>query len=218
MPSHYLNQCCDIVNWTLRNKLQWNFNQNTKLFIHANASENIICEMVAILSRGDELRCCLDVGIWNGPRDPAKHHRASRVGTACDIGVIISCLLGRVDGSWQACQGLGVCYIFIRALWIVLDIWMINAQSARGFCDVSAAILNDSIWIRMVKESFKARETWNQACLTSLQNKIWNLPDRSTILPKFIYGKEGKLAGPAPVLLARICSQALILKTVWLFN
>ena len=22
-PSHYLNQCCDIVNWTLTNKLQW---------------------------------------------------------------------------------------------------------------------------------------------------------------------------------------------------
>ena len=38
--------------WTLRNKLQWNFNQNTKLFIHENASENIVCKMAAILSRG----------------------------------------------------------------------------------------------------------------------------------------------------------------------
>ena len=34
VPSHYLNQFWDIVNWTLRKKLQWNFNQNTKLFIH----------------------------------------------------------------------------------------------------------------------------------------------------------------------------------------
>ena len=51
-PSHYLNQCWVFVNWTLRNKLQWNFHQNTKLFIHENASENIVCEMVAILSRG----------------------------------------------------------------------------------------------------------------------------------------------------------------------
>ena len=33
-PSHYLNQCWIIVRWTLRNTLQWNFNQNTKLFIH----------------------------------------------------------------------------------------------------------------------------------------------------------------------------------------
>ena len=30
MPNHYLNQCWVIVNWILRNKLQWNFNQNTK--------------------------------------------------------------------------------------------------------------------------------------------------------------------------------------------
>ena len=27
--SYYLNQCQVIVNWTLRNKLQWNFNQNS---------------------------------------------------------------------------------------------------------------------------------------------------------------------------------------------
>ena len=35
-----------------RNTLQWNFNQNRKLFIHGNASEYIVCEMAAILSRG----------------------------------------------------------------------------------------------------------------------------------------------------------------------
>ena len=52
VPSHYLNQCWVIVNCTIGNKIQWNFNQNTKLFIHENASENIVCEMAAILSRG----------------------------------------------------------------------------------------------------------------------------------------------------------------------
>ena len=36
VPSHYLNQCWLIVEWILRNKLQWNSNQNTKLFIHEN--------------------------------------------------------------------------------------------------------------------------------------------------------------------------------------
>ena len=42
VPNHqYLNQRCVIVRRTLKNKLQWNFNQNTKLFIHENASENI---------------------------------------------------------------------------------------------------------------------------------------------------------------------------------
>ena len=49
--SHYLNQCWLIVNWTLRNKLQWNSNQNTILFIHANEFENVVYEMAAILFR-----------------------------------------------------------------------------------------------------------------------------------------------------------------------
>ena len=31
--SHYLNQCWIAVNWTLRNKLRWGFNQNTKTSI-----------------------------------------------------------------------------------------------------------------------------------------------------------------------------------------
>ena len=44
-----------IVNWTLRNILQGNFNQNTKLFIHQNASENIVCEKEAFSPGGDEL-------------------------------------------------------------------------------------------------------------------------------------------------------------------
>ena len=38
-PSHYLNQWWVIVNSTLRNKLQWNFNQSTNFYIHENASE-----------------------------------------------------------------------------------------------------------------------------------------------------------------------------------
>ena len=31
--SHYLNRYCPVVNWTLRNKLQWNFDQKWKFFI-----------------------------------------------------------------------------------------------------------------------------------------------------------------------------------------
>ena len=52
VSSHYLNQFCVIVNWTLENQFQWNFIQNAKLFIYKYASENIVCEMAAILSRG----------------------------------------------------------------------------------------------------------------------------------------------------------------------
>ena len=51
-PSHYLNQFWLIVNWTLRNKLPWNSNQNTKVFIHKNAFECVVCEKAAILYNG----------------------------------------------------------------------------------------------------------------------------------------------------------------------
>ena len=45
MPSHYLNQCWVIVNWTVRNKLvkQWNLNRNFIIFIKENALENVVC-------------------------------------------------------------------------------------------------------------------------------------------------------------------------------
>ena len=50
MQSHYLNQC-NIVNWTLGNKLQWSFNPNLYIFTQENAFETVICEIAAILSR-----------------------------------------------------------------------------------------------------------------------------------------------------------------------
>ena len=54
-PSYNPNQCLRGVNLTFRNNIRWNFNQNTKFVINENASENIVCEMAAFLSRGDEL-------------------------------------------------------------------------------------------------------------------------------------------------------------------
>ena len=48
-------RCCGtwlyIVNLTLRNKLQWNLNRNSYIFIHENVLENIFWKMAAILSR-----------------------------------------------------------------------------------------------------------------------------------------------------------------------
>ena len=49
-PSHYLNQCWNIIDWTLRNKLHWNFNRNSDIFIHENVLE-YVSKMVAILSQ-----------------------------------------------------------------------------------------------------------------------------------------------------------------------
>ena len=50
-PSHYLNQCWNIVNWIRRNKFPWNFNRYSNIFIQENAFENVVCEMASILSR-----------------------------------------------------------------------------------------------------------------------------------------------------------------------
>ena len=49
--SHYLNQCWNIVNWAIGNKLQWNLKQNSYIFIQENAFENVVWKMAAILSR-----------------------------------------------------------------------------------------------------------------------------------------------------------------------
>ena len=49
--SHYLNQCWNIVNWTIGNKLQWNLNPNLYIFIQENAFEIVIRKLVAILSQ-----------------------------------------------------------------------------------------------------------------------------------------------------------------------
>ena len=51
VPSHYLNQCWNIVNWTLGNKPQWNFNQNSNILIEENTFENVVCEMLFISSQ-----------------------------------------------------------------------------------------------------------------------------------------------------------------------
>ena len=61
VPSRYLKQCWNIINWTLRNKLQWNFNRNSNIFIKENAFENGDCKMASILS----LPQCVDFALWS---------------------------------------------------------------------------------------------------------------------------------------------------------
>ena len=50
-PSHYLNQCWNILNWIHRNKFHWKLNRNLYIFIQENAFENVVWKMSAILSR-----------------------------------------------------------------------------------------------------------------------------------------------------------------------
>ena len=51
MPSHYLNQCWNIINSNLRYKFQSNLRRNSNVFILENVSENVIWDMAVILSR-----------------------------------------------------------------------------------------------------------------------------------------------------------------------
>ena len=44
-------QCWNIINWTLSNKLQWNFNRNSCIFIQENSFENVVWNMATILSQ-----------------------------------------------------------------------------------------------------------------------------------------------------------------------
>ena len=46
-----LKQWCNILNWILRNKLQWNLDRNWNIFIKENTFENVIWEMLPISSR-----------------------------------------------------------------------------------------------------------------------------------------------------------------------
>ena len=74
-PSHYLNQCWNIVNWTLRNKLQWSPNQNSKIFIQENAFVNVVWKMAAILSRPQYVSRFMSLNSL-GPSDAIWHWRS----------------------------------------------------------------------------------------------------------------------------------------------
>ena len=56
-PNRYLNQCWNIVYWTPRNKLQWNVNLNSYILSQDNPFENVVWNMVAILSRPQCVNC-----------------------------------------------------------------------------------------------------------------------------------------------------------------
>ena len=83
-PCHYLDQCWNIVNSKLRNKMQWNLKLNSYIFIQENAFENAVCEMAIILSRPQ----CVDKDLktwhligWQHIRQPIR----SYVGNPCQL-------------------------------------------------------------------------------------------------------------------------------------
>ena len=61
-PSHYLNQCWLIVNWTPGNKFQWNSNQNSFIFIQENACEIVVRQNGCHFVQGE-----MSFNLWTGP-------------------------------------------------------------------------------------------------------------------------------------------------------
>ena len=61
MPSHKLNQCWNIINLILRNTLQWNFYQNSYIFIQENVFRNVVFKVARILPRP---QCVKTVILW----------------------------------------------------------------------------------------------------------------------------------------------------------
>ena len=51
VKSNYLNQCLNIVNGALGNKLQTNHSRNLHIFVQDNVFENVVRKLAAILSR-----------------------------------------------------------------------------------------------------------------------------------------------------------------------
>ena len=55
VPSHYLNQCYCIVDWTIMNKLQWNSNQNKIKFIQKMCLKLLYAKWWPFCPGGDKL-------------------------------------------------------------------------------------------------------------------------------------------------------------------
>ena len=79
------------------NKLQWNANQTAKLFIHENASKNIVCEMAAGLSRGGRVRVWLT--FLSSPYETSLNESWLRDGTSLFTFEVLSVALIEISPS-----------------------------------------------------------------------------------------------------------------------
>ena len=79
-------QMLDYLNWTLRNKLQWNLNRNFNIFIQENAFESVVCETAAILSR---LQCVkLNIKKADNILNPQPHSQYTSINQYVELSTI----------------------------------------------------------------------------------------------------------------------------------
>ena len=99
-------------------------------------------------------------------------------------------------------------------------LWVLNCGRSIEFAfDIIFSIFCDtackSLPSRKLRFEHFDTQSWRLCeILKIIWNKIWNLSDQSTIFPKFIYDKEGKLAGLTQILPVKVRGPALLLKTV----
>ena len=132
-PSHYLNQCWVIFNWTPRNKIKSNSNQNTRLFIHENALQNVFFEMAGILSRGR----------WVSPHWGWKGCWNHSMGEKILFIIFIQC---QAINSHLHSELFGGIWKLIFAYHVIYPLWegagSCKPASWRRFC-----FLHDRLWI-----------------------------------------------------------------------
>ena len=71
--------------WTHRNKLQWNFNRNSNIFIEENTFENVVCEMASI---------CLGLNVLTHEM-PTMHGQQHPFSSSVVLGTIIRWIIYR---------------------------------------------------------------------------------------------------------------------------
>ena len=162
--SHYLNKCWIIINCTLRHQLQWNFSQKSNFFIQENAFENV-CEMAAILSREDELKChgifqnlishfhtCLWAVLNTWRQTHNGHHFA--VNFFKQIFLIKHCCTFK--SQWN---------LFPRFELSISHHWFSNGLALNRQQAISCANVDRDVWCHMVSwgcnELIDKKKTWN---------------------------------------------------------
>ena len=95
-PSHYLNQCWNIVNLNLRNKFRWNLKRNSCIFVKENAFENVVYEMAFILSRPQ----CVNIDFSN-------NYYLLCIATAKK----------KKKSWWQCIDATMICYTWYKYVW-----------------------------------------------------------------------------------------------------
>ena len=156
LPSHYLNQCWNIVNWTLGNKLQWNFNQNSNIFIQENAFENGVCEMASICLGLNELSnvytACMVTAfrLLNGLRE-----WWCGLGRVSDITGILDDIHHMLGASLV--MEIKLCILIARPPFSILEnneihclIGLMDLQISSLYRD--AVLMDWSIWMRVIRD------------------------------------------------------------------